>query len=135
MIQSAIRYSGALLCMAKKKPRPNVKMQAWIDARKRHRLSHAHIQMARELGMNPKKLGKIDNHEQEPWKMPLRQFIERLYEERFGKRRPDVVLSIEQKNRLDAEKKTQKRAERLQRRLSEKTEREPEKEAHERISV
>jgi len=35
--------------------------QAWIDARKRHHLSHAHAQMARELGMNPKKLGKIDN--------------------------------------------------------------------------
>ena len=28
--------------------------------------------MARELGMNPEKLGKLDNHEQELWKMPLR---------------------------------------------------------------
>jgi hypothetical protein len=27
--------------------------------------------MARELGLNPKRLGKIDNHHQEPWKMPL----------------------------------------------------------------
>jgi hypothetical protein len=33
-------------------------LQAWIDARKRHRLSHAVVQMARELGMNPKNLGK-----------------------------------------------------------------------------
>jgi hypothetical protein len=33
--------------MAKKKP--NQKMQVWIDARKRHRLSHALVQMAREL--------------------------------------------------------------------------------------
>jgi len=32
-----------------------------ITARKRHGLSHAHVQMARELGMNPKKLGKLDN--------------------------------------------------------------------------
>ncbi len=30
-------------------------LQLWIDARKRHRLSHAQVQMARELGMNPKK--------------------------------------------------------------------------------
>jgi hypothetical protein len=95
--------------MAKRK-KPNQKMQAWIDARKRHRLSHAHVQMARELGMNPKTLGKIDNHDQEPWKMPLRQFIEHLYLKRFGKERPNTVLSIEEKARLDEEKKAQRRA-------------------------
>ena len=99
--------------------KPNQKMQAWIDARKRHRLSHAEVQMARELGMNPKKLGKIDNHDQEPWKLPLRDFIEHLYEKRFGKTRPDVVVSIEEKVRLDAEKKARKREAKLQRRPSE----------------
>lgn len=46
--------------------KPNQKMQAWIDARKRHCLSHAQVQMARELGLNPDKLGKIDTHHQEP---------------------------------------------------------------------
>ena len=65
-------------------------MQAWIDARKRYRLSHAQVQMARELGMNPKKLGKLDNHNQEPWKMPLRQYIEHLYFKRFGNKLPDL---------------------------------------------
>jgi hypothetical protein len=30
-------------------------LQTWITARNRYRLSHAHVQMARELGMNPKK--------------------------------------------------------------------------------
>jgi len=34
------------------------KYQPWIDARQRFHLSHAHIQMARELGLNPKTLGK-----------------------------------------------------------------------------
>ena len=38
------------------------KLQAWVDARKKHHLSHMHIQMARELGLNPKKFGRIDNH-------------------------------------------------------------------------
>ena len=38
-------------------------MQPWIEARKRFRLSHAQVQMARELGLNPQKLG---NHDQEP---------------------------------------------------------------------
>lgn len=88
------------------------KYQGWVDARKRFRLSDAHIQMARELGMNPKKFGSLANHKQEPWKAPLPDFIEDLYFERFGKRRPDQVRSIEQ---MVAEKKG-KQAERKARR-------------------
>lgn len=71
------------------------KLEAWVTARKRHKLSHAHVQMARELGMDPAKLGKIDNHRQERWKAPLPEFIESLYEKRFNRRRPDNVVSIE----------------------------------------
>jgi hypothetical protein len=63
-------------------------LQTWLDARQRFHLSHAHVQMARELGFNPKKLGKLDNHEQKPWKLPLPEFIEHLYCKRFGKTRP-----------------------------------------------
>ena len=81
--------------MAKKTKKPNQNMQAWIEARKRHHLSHAQVHMARELGMNPAKLGKIDNHKQQPWKLPLPQFIEELYVKRFGKTSPEAVLSIE----------------------------------------
>jgi hypothetical protein len=51
--------------------------------------------MARELGLNPKKLGKLANHKQEPWKAPLPVFIEELYFKRFGKTRPDEARSIE----------------------------------------
>lgn len=113
--------------MAKKKKKPNQKMQAWIDARRRHHLSHAQVQMARELGMNPKKLGKLDNHDQELWKMPLRHYIEHLYFKQFGKERPDVVLSIEDKVRRDEEKKAQRREAKLQRRQAETAEqKEPE---------
>ena len=64
-----------------------------------------HIQMARELGMNPKSFGKLDNHKQERWKAPLPQFIEQLYMKRFGKEAPDVVLSFEQINKLKVQKK------------------------------
>jgi hypothetical protein len=94
-------------------------LQAWIDARKRHHLSHAHVQMARELGLNPKKLGKIDNHRQEPWKAPLPEFIEHLYWKRFGKERPDVVLSIEERARRDEAKKATKREAKLLRKKAE----------------
>jgi hypothetical protein len=52
--------------------------------------------MARELGINPKKLGNLANHRQEPWKLPLPQYIEELYFRRFKKERPDSVRSIEQ---------------------------------------
>ena len=84
-------------------------LQVWIDARTRHHLSHAHVQMARELGMNPKKLGKLDNHRQEPWKVPLPQFIEHLYFKRFAKRRPEVIVSMEERARMEEDKKALKR--------------------------
>src|SRR5437773_12437007 len=51
-------------------------LQVWIDARRKFHLSHAHVQMARELGMNPKKLDRFNNHKQEKWKLPLPLFIE-----------------------------------------------------------
>ncbi len=81
--------------MAKKKKIPE-KYQRWIDARKRYHLSHAHIQMARELGMTPRKFGSLANTKQEPWKLPLPDFIEELYFKHFKKNQPDNVRSIEQ---------------------------------------
>jgi phage regulator Rha-like protein len=62
--------------------------------------------MARELGMNPKKL---DNHDQEPWKLPLPAFIEHLYVKRFGRERSDIVRSIEERVRSDQQKKAARR--------------------------
>ncbi len=73
------------------------KLRPWIEARKRFHLSHAQVQMARELGMNPKKLGKLNNHKQEPWKLPLPSFIEKCYFKRFGKTHPDDCRPIEAK--------------------------------------
>ena len=81
--------------MAKKK-QLSPKYQVWIDARKKYKLSHAHIQMARELGLNPKKLGKLANHKQEPWKAPLPVFIENIYFKNLGKQPPENARSIEQ---------------------------------------
>ncbi len=81
--------------MGKKNRIPH-KFQPWIDARKKFRLSNLHIQMARELGMNPKRFAGLANTKNKAWKVPLPEFIESLYENRFGKRRPDVVQSIEE---------------------------------------
>ena len=92
--------------MAKKMKIPE-KLQVWINARKKYHLSHAHIQMARELGLNPRKFGKIANHRQEPWKAPLPVFIEDIYFKRFRKKRPDNIKSIEKilKDRLRSKEK------------------------------
>jgi hypothetical protein len=96
--------------MSKQKHKPVPPgLQAWIQARGRHHLSHAHVQMARELGMNPKKMGSIDNHKQEPWKAPLPQFIEDLYLKRFGRERPEVVVTVEQRAQELEKKKREKK--------------------------
>jgi hypothetical protein len=99
--------------MSKKKTIPP-KFRIWIEARTRHRLSHAQIQMARELGMNPKKFGKLDNHRQERWKLPLGLFIEKCYLKRYGKL-PTEVLSIEQRIAKERKKKTKRREDKQRR--------------------
>lgn len=71
-------------------------IEKWIVTQKKHRLSDTHVQMARELGLNPDKLGKIDNHRQESWKAPLPEFIEEIFYKRFKKERPDVVKPLKQ---------------------------------------
>jgi len=75
--------------------------------------------------MNPKQFGGMANHRQERWKVPLPEYIEDLYEKRFGKPGPDRVLSIEevfkqdqQKRAEQAERKSQKRLELEQQQLS-----------------
>jgi hypothetical protein len=105
--------------MAKKKI-PE-KYQRWIDARKRYHLSHAHIQMARELGMNPKKFVSLANTNQEPWKLPLPDFIEELYFKHFKRNQPDNVRSIEQMVRDYNRKKEVRRDQRLKEKESHKS--------------
>lgn len=100
--------------MANRKPQIPSKYQAWIDVRKKHCLSHAHIQMARELGMNPKSFGKISNHSQEAWKAPLPVFIEDLYQKHFRKGQPEEVKSIEQ---VLKEREKKKRARRMRKQM------------------
>ena len=84
-------------------------LEKWLVAQKRHRLSDKQVQMARELGMNPDKLGKIDNHRQEAWKAPLPQFIEEIYFKRFKREEPETVKPLKQvMAEMEARKKQQK---------------------------
>lgn len=70
-------------------------LKKWVDARKRFKLSHAQVQMARELELNPKTFGGLANKGQQPWKAPLTGFIEQAYLKAFGKTEPDRVRSVE----------------------------------------
>lgn len=98
--------------MSKHKKIPD-KYRKWIVAKKKYHLSNAHIQMAQELGMNPKRFGSLANHKQEPWKLPLPEFIEECYYKRFKKTCPDRVFSIEDRLKEINCKKRRKASEKI----------------------
>ncbi len=98
--------------MAKKKRIPH-KFHPWIDARKRFKLSDAHIQMARELGLSPKRFGRYADRTKEPWKLPLSEFIDSLYLKQFGKERPDEVRTMEEIAAAHVDKRAARKAENL----------------------
>jgi len=100
------------------------KLVPWFEARKKYRLTHAQVQMARELGLNPKKFGGLANHRQEPWKVPLPNFIEQIYLKRFGVERPAEVVSLEEVIARERVKKERKREVKRQR-LSEASQQSP----------
>ena len=94
-------------------------LEKWMVVQKRHRLSDKQVQMVRELGLNPDKFGKIDNHKQKPWKAPLPQFIEHIYFKRFKREEPEPVKLLKQilkemgtKKKLQKEKKEERRKQR-----------------------
>ena len=92
-----------------------VKIEKWVVAQKKHRLSDKHVQMARELGLNPDKLGKIDNHKQETWKAPLPQFIEQIYFKRFKREEPVAVRPLKEIIADDKARKEKKKKEKEKR--------------------
>lgn len=59
--------------------------QIWIEARKRYPISDAQIQMARELGLNPNKFGKLANEKQEPWEKTSQSLSKRFISSASGK--------------------------------------------------
>ncbi len=70
------------LTMAKK--RRGHDEEAWRHAKAVCRLKTQQVEMARALGMNPKKLPRLRPTAQERWKLPVGAFIEERYRKRFG---------------------------------------------------
>jgi len=93
------------------------KLQAWFEVRRRFTLSHAHTQMARELGMNPRKLGSLADKGQEPWKLPLPEFIVECYRKSFGRSEPEHVRSLEEMVQAEEMRRKKKQARRADKML------------------
>ncbi|HEX2891704.1 hypothetical protein [Vineibacter terrae] len=77
----------------KHKPLPAL-LKLWTKAQQNFHLSDAQVHMAIELNMNPTNLGRIANRKGQRWKLKLRDYIAKLYDIRFSKSQPDVVLPI-----------------------------------------
>ena len=90
-------------------------LQPWLEARKRFNLSHATVQMARELGLNPKKFGSLADTKGSPWKAPLAEFIAECYYKAHKRRLPELVRSLEQLIKDHEDKKSQRRERKAQR--------------------
>ena len=100
------------------KPAPKTippNLQPWFEARKRFNLSHATVQMARELGLNPKKFGSLADTKGSPWKAPLAEFIAHCYYKAHKSHSPEVVRSLEQVIKDNEDKKAQRRERKTQR--------------------
>ncbi len=56
----------------------------WAEAKRRCRLSNEDVRMARELGFKPRSLIKNISAKSQPWKLPVRRWVQQLHAERFG---------------------------------------------------
>jgi hypothetical protein len=57
----------------------------WAEAKRRCRLNQQDIRMAKEMGLEPRSLIKNIPSPNQQWKLPVKQWIHELYEEKTGK--------------------------------------------------
>jgi len=60
-------------------------LKLWLEAKKRCKLNDEEIQMAKEMGLNPKGLIKNIPNKNEQWKHPVKIWVRDMYEYRFGR--------------------------------------------------
>ncbi len=61
------------------------KDKQWAEAKRRCRLSVRHVKRAKEMGLNPLSLIKNIPSPQQQWKLPVRDWIDEMYEARAEK--------------------------------------------------
>lgn len=74
--------------MEKKKNDP-----MWAKAKKKCRLNVATIQMAKEMGLNPKSLIKNIPSKSQQWKAPVQEWVQDMYEDRFGENKLEKIIN------------------------------------------
>ena len=63
------------------------KPELWAEAKKKCRLNENDIRMAKEMGLNPKSLIKNIPSPKEQWKLPVKDWIHEMYEDRQRKQK------------------------------------------------
>lgn len=63
------------------------KPEEWAEAKKKCRLNEEDIRIAKEMGLNPRSLIKNIPNKSEPWKAPLKDWLQDMYEKRQEKSR------------------------------------------------
>lgn len=62
------------------------KPELWAETKKKCKLEEKEIQMVREMGLNHKSLIKNILNPREQWKLPIKDWIYEMYEDRQQKR-------------------------------------------------
>lgn len=70
--------------MSRRRKRSGAADGEWEIARRLCGLSARQLDMARKLGMNPKKLPGLRPSPSQKWKLPVGEFIEECFRKRFG---------------------------------------------------
>lgn len=63
------------------------KPELWAEAKKKCRLNENDIRMAKEMRLNPKSLIKNIPNPKEQWKLPVKDWIHEMYEDRQRKQK------------------------------------------------
>lgn len=83
----------------------NKKELEWVEVRQRFTLTHAQVQMARELEIVPRSLAKLAD-------LPVPAYIEGQYLQQFGRPAPKVVVSIEDRAKQEQKDNAMEKLER-----------------------
>ena len=68
------------------------KPELWAEAKRKCRLNESDIRMAKEMGLNPKSLIKNIPSPKEQWKLPVKDWIHEMYEDRQRKQKKKAAV-------------------------------------------
>lgn len=73
------------------------KPELWAEAKRKCRLNENDIRMAKEMGLTPKSLIKNIPNPKEQWKLPVKDWIHEMYEDRQRKQKKKAAAGKQAK--------------------------------------